>query len=162
MEIRLFVVAFITVPSGPKSHTFTIILAVFARQLIWHHKLWKGLLVTITSCKHFKHFFTEEVTCQPFIIPRWKLCCLETLMQLNITINDITATTFQKQTRVSASLCDPCTFYDFTTDTKVDNIINSLHDEWKSDNIYQQSNDLHLWPVTFDVYSVPAKFHVSP
>ena len=39
MEIRLFVVAFITVPSGLKSHTFTIILAVFARQLIWRHKL---------------------------------------------------------------------------------------------------------------------------
>ena len=28
--------------------------------------------------------------------------------------------------------------------------------------IYQQSNDLHLWPVTCEVYSVVARFHVSP
>ena len=26
---------------------------------------------------------------------QWKLCCLETLMQLDITINDVTATAFQ-------------------------------------------------------------------
>ena len=62
----------------------------------------------------------------------------------------------------------------FPTDRKVDNIINSLHEESKPEIlsfslfqlyisvIYQQSNDLHLWPVTCDVYSVPAKFHVSP
>ena len=61
----------------------------------------------------------------------------------------------------------------FPTDRKVDNIINSLHEESKPEIlsfslfqlyisvIYQQSNDLHLWPVTCDVYSVPAKFHVS-
>ena len=116
----------------------------------------------LTKCKHFKHFFTKDINISAFHFTQWKLCCLETLMQLNITVNDITATTFQKQTRVSALLCDPCTFYNFTTDTKVDNIINSLHEEWKSDNIYQQSNDLHLWPVTFDVYAVPPKFHVSP
>ena len=30
--------------------------------------------------------------------------------------------------------------------------------------IYQQSNDLYLWPVTYDVNFIrlPAKFHVSP
>ena len=28
----------IAVPSGPKSHTFTVILAVFAPQLRWRHK----------------------------------------------------------------------------------------------------------------------------
>ena len=33
----------IAVPSGPKSHTFTVILAVFAPQPRWRHKLWKVL-----------------------------------------------------------------------------------------------------------------------
>ena len=32
LEIRLFVATFIAVPSGPKSHTFTTILAVFAHR----------------------------------------------------------------------------------------------------------------------------------
>ena len=59
-----------------------------------------------------------------------------------------------------------------TTYTKFDNIINWRHKESKSEIeyklkgkllisvIYQQSNDLHLWPVTCDVCtcSVPAKF----
>ena len=34
----------IAVPSGPKSNTFTVILAVFPPQQRWQHKLWKGLL----------------------------------------------------------------------------------------------------------------------
>ena len=33
----------IAVPSGPKSHTLTVILAVFAPQPSWRHKPWKGL-----------------------------------------------------------------------------------------------------------------------
>ena len=33
----------IAVPSGPKSHTFTVIIAVFA-QPRWRNKPWKGLL----------------------------------------------------------------------------------------------------------------------
>ena len=36
----------IAVPSGPKSHTFTVILAVFALQPRWHHKPWKGLFTS--------------------------------------------------------------------------------------------------------------------
>ena len=40
----------------------------------------------------------------------------------------------------------------FTTDTKVNKIIISLHELISV--IYQQSNDLHLWPVTCDMYSV--------
>ena len=35
----------IAVPSGPKSHTFTVILAVFAPQPRWRHKPWKGLFM---------------------------------------------------------------------------------------------------------------------
>ena len=149
----------IAVPSGPKFHTVTIILAVFAHHSRWRHKPWKGLLVTITSCKHFKHFFTEGLNISPFHYTQWKLRCLETLMQLNITSNDITATTFQSTLPRYAYHAH---FVISQLFTKVDNIINSLHEEKKSDNIDQQSNDLHLWPVTFDVYSVPAKFHVSP
>ena len=38
LEICLFVAAFIAVPSGPKSHTFTVILAVFAPQPRWRQK----------------------------------------------------------------------------------------------------------------------------
>ena len=33
----------IAVPSGPKSHTLTVLLAVFAYQPRWRHKLWKSL-----------------------------------------------------------------------------------------------------------------------
>ena len=33
----------IAVPSGPKSHTLTVILAVFAPQPRWRHKPWKSL-----------------------------------------------------------------------------------------------------------------------
>ena len=32
------------VSSGPNSYTFTVILAVFAPELRWRHKPWKGLL----------------------------------------------------------------------------------------------------------------------
>ena len=39
----------IAVPSGPKSHTFTVILAVFAPQPRWRHKPWKGLLIAELS-----------------------------------------------------------------------------------------------------------------
>ena len=38
LEICLFVAAFIAVPSEPKSHTFTVILAVFAPQPRWRQK----------------------------------------------------------------------------------------------------------------------------
>ena len=38
MEIHIFVAALIAVPSGPKSHTFTVILAVFAHQPRLRHK----------------------------------------------------------------------------------------------------------------------------
>ena len=36
----------IEVPSGPKSHIFTVILAVFAPQPRWRHKPWKGLFAS--------------------------------------------------------------------------------------------------------------------
>ena len=38
-----FCVLVLPVPSGPKSHTFTVILAVFALQPRWRHKPLKGL-----------------------------------------------------------------------------------------------------------------------
>ena len=38
LEIRLFVDALIAVPVGPKSHTFTVILAVFTHQPRLRHK----------------------------------------------------------------------------------------------------------------------------
>ena len=44
LEIRLFCSSIITVPSGPKSHTITVILAIVAPQPRWCHKLWKGVL----------------------------------------------------------------------------------------------------------------------
>ena len=37
------------VPSGPKSHTFTVILAVFAPQPRWRHKPWKGLFLSYSD-----------------------------------------------------------------------------------------------------------------
>ena len=37
--------AVIAFPSGPKSHTFTVILAVFAPQPRWPRKPWKGPLI---------------------------------------------------------------------------------------------------------------------
>ena len=44
LEIRLFCSSIIAVPSGPKSHTITVILAVVAPQPRWRHKPWKGVL----------------------------------------------------------------------------------------------------------------------
>ena len=46
----------------------------------------------LTSCRYFKYFLTEEVNISAFHYNQWKLCCFETLMQLNIT-----ATTFQSR-----------------------------------------------------------------
>ena len=40
----------IAVPNGPKSHTFTVILAVVALQPRWRHKPWKGLYSVILCC----------------------------------------------------------------------------------------------------------------
>ena len=39
-------------PRGPKPHTFSVILAVFAPQPRWRHKPWKGLLIykRINAC----------------------------------------------------------------------------------------------------------------
>ena len=44
LQIRLFCSSIIAVPSGPKSHTITVILAVVAPQPRWRHKPWKGVL----------------------------------------------------------------------------------------------------------------------
>ena len=44
LEIRLFCSSIIAVPSGPKSHRITVILAVVAPQPRWRHKPWKGVL----------------------------------------------------------------------------------------------------------------------
>ena len=88
---------------------------------------------------------------------------METLMQLDVTINDISATTYQSQL-VFLPRCAIHTHS--TTYTKFDNIINCRHKESKSEIqfklkekplisvIYQQSNDLHLWPVTCDLWRV--------
>ena len=46
-EIRLFVSSVIAFPSGPKSHTFTVILAVFAPQPRWRHKLSSNLFMLL-------------------------------------------------------------------------------------------------------------------
>ena len=51
-------------------------------------------------------------------------------MQLDVTINDITATTDQSQL-VFLPRCAIHTHY--TTDTMLDNVINSLHEESKSE-----------------------------
>ena len=128
--------------------------------------LHEGNWLQITNSKHF---FTEEVNISAFHCTQWKSCCLETLMQLNVTINDITVTTFQSQL-VFLPRCAIHTHS--TTYRKFDDIINCRHKESKSEIeykfkgklllsvIYQQSNDLHLRPVTCDVCmcSVPAKF----
>ena len=82
-----------------------------------------------TNSKHFNRiFFTEKKNISAFHCTQWKLCCLETLMQLNITINDVTAATYQSQL-VFPPHCAIHTHS--TTDTKFDNIINSLHKESK-------------------------------
>ena len=78
-------------------------------------------ILTIFSSQRKKNISAFHCT-------QWKLCCLETLMQLNITINDVTAATYQGQL-VFPPHCAIHTHS--TTDTKFDNIINSLHKESK-------------------------------
>ena len=48
----------IAIPSGLKSHTFIVILAVFAPQPRWGHKPWKGLLQSIQF-----HLYEDNKSC---------------------------------------------------------------------------------------------------
>ena len=48
----------IAIPSGLKSHTFIVILAMFGPQPRWRHKRWKGLLQSIQF-----HLYEDSKSC---------------------------------------------------------------------------------------------------
>ena len=68
VEIRLLCSSITKVSSGPKSHTFTAMLAMFSTQPRWRHKSCKGLLgkglLSTAQEHHLNQFVTADVIMQ--------------------------------------------------------------------------------------------------